>query len=422
MAVQSVIPVKVSLTVDSEGHRTYKVLYKVSVDIGDGPSTVRSAPSLPTVGSGYSLRNDNDQWAWCRPDCQVTSFGEDEGALIWTVEKTFSTKPADPSKQRCQDVPVENPLLEPPKINGTSVKRTEEGTEDRFGNRITNSAHEQIRGPQNEWDANDSQTVIEFNVAALREDVLNAFVNCVNDRPLWGYRPRCIKMSTWTFDRKYYNRCTVYYTVKLTFDKRTDTWDRDLMDEGTKCLNGAWVGDQYQIQNFSNGVRPDPANPHHFIRYKDKNGDPQKCVLNGSGLPAGITLGTPSTLVPVTAIANGALASIAQPTGNPNYPKLTVKVVDDNNSISQGLLVITGNDEHGNVVQEIIDFSDAGTLDYVTSRRYSQASYLIQSVVGATGADTIMVETITSQEESGNIHVEKYDEVNFLLLGIPITY
>lgn len=422
MAVQKVIPVKVTYSEDAEGHRTYKVTYKISTDSGDTPATVRLAPDLPTTGSSYQLINDSDTWATCRSEKSIAPFGEEEGAQVWIAELTFSTKPVDPSKQRCHDTPVEDPLLEPAKINGTSVNYQEEGTSDRYGNRITYSSHEQIRGQQNEWDANRSQTVIEMNVPVLNEAFIDAFMHHVNDRPLWGFPARCVKLSNWTFDRKFYNRCSVYYTLKLTFDKRRDGFDKDILDEASKCLNGHWEGDQYRIDPFSNGVRPDPANPHHFIKFQDKNGNFCKVVLNGSGVPAGIQLATGMTLVSTVAIANGALTVLQQPTGGPIYPRLTVKIVDDDNSISSGLVTITGNDEHGNVVQEIIDFSDAGTVDYVTQFRYMEAHYTVSSVIGATVADTIEVVTDTSQEEAGNIHVEYYEEANLLLLGIPVTY
>jgi hypothetical protein len=60
-----------------------------------------------------------------------------------------------------------------------------------------------------------------------------------------------------------------------------------VLDEGTKALNGKWnystgVWDLLPVRP---GVNPDPQNPSHFIRFKDRNGENAKVILDGEGRP-----------------------------------------------------------------------------------------------------------------------------------------
>ena len=68
-------------------------------------------------------------------------------------------------------------------------------------------------------------------------------------------------------------------------------WDRDLLDEGTKVLNGRWSANGNYIVVDIGGSAPDPDNPAHFIRFQDRNGNTGRVLLNGAGLPAEIRAG-----------------------------------------------------------------------------------------------------------------------------------
>jgi hypothetical protein len=60
-----------------------------------------------------------------------------------------------------------------------------------------------------------------------------------------------------------------------------------LLDEGNKVLNGQFnptTGD-YEVLNI-NGQPPNPRNPTHFGRFKDRNGENTRVILDGGGLPA----------------------------------------------------------------------------------------------------------------------------------------
>jgi hypothetical protein len=65
-------------------------------------------------------------------------------------------------------------------------------------------------------------------------------IDTVNMFPLWGLPPRCIKLSNAPWEKKFWGLCEQYYTLTLEFELRSDTFDKDLNDIGTKVLNGHW--------------------------------------------------------------------------------------------------------------------------------------------------------------------------------------
>lgn len=291
-------------SMDAEGHRTYFVEFIVeSDDLLDGPANVMQCPGLPIPGQIWLVDSDIDVWAWFRPDKEVEQFQVEDGERnkFWKVRCTASTKPLPKEQQRCQDNRIEDPLLEEPKVSGSFVKFTEEATDDRNGDPVTNSAHEQIRGPQNEWDRNRPSIRIEQNVVDLQLGVLCQMMDLapLNDGALWGLPARTIKLSAVTWERLFYGTCYVYYKRVLEFEIKYDTWDRDILDEATKVLNGRWgkggsEGYGWVLQNIG-GQTPNADNPQHFIRWKDRNGENMKGLLNGAGVPydpEGMTSGT----------------------------------------------------------------------------------------------------------------------------------
>ena len=214
---------------DERGHRTYKAAFLVECDYEDGPYTIMNCPGLPATGSYWSFQGDTDIWAICIPKIEVRIHDEREGdrSKIWKVIRTFTT---DVNQANCSEETYNDPLLEPDRISGAFVKTTKEATQDRYGNPLVNSAWEQYRGA-------------------------------------------CVE-----------------------FDILYETFDRDLLDEGTKVLNGHWANpdgstgtgalSQWHLDSI-NGAAPDRFNPSHFIRYKDRNGENTRCLLNGRGTPLG---------------------------------------------------------------------------------------------------------------------------------------
>jgi len=297
MPAHGVGPVKWEMQRDNDGYRDYKVTYLIRCDSSqEGPAQVLECPDLPQPGYQYICQADADPWAWCKLDTKITQMTSREPGYWWEAEVLFSTKP---DGKRCKDQQIDDPLMVPDRISGGFTKYQEEATQDLFGNPITNSAWELFHGPQNEWDKGRPSVKIAMNRAQLQLALLSQMQDTVNGAPLWGLPPRCIKLSNTSWEKKYYGSCFPYYEISLEFDIRFETFDRDLLDEGTKVLHGHWDGKNKGTWiidniggNYYTGTPPNPANPQHYDRFTDRQGNQANVILNGHGLPAGVQVGT----------------------------------------------------------------------------------------------------------------------------------
>lgn len=294
---------------DKEGHRDYDVIHLVISDLVgvDGPAAVLTTPGLPQIGDIWTFGNDIDTWAFCHPDARVTVHEEVEGhkPRVYAVMQRFSTRPM----ARCQDLSVEDPLLEPPRISGTFVKYTKEATKDKDGNQIKSSSHEVIRGPQVEFDHNRPAVRIEQNVADLELDVIASMVDTVNNAELWGLGARKIKLSNAPWERKFNGLCDLYFTRILEFDIDDNTFDKTAVDEGTKALRGEWHNYGTQANpNWLWKLEPnvDKNNPAHFDQFLDTRGNPGRTLLDGQGQPLDFTVPGTGTSTGTGALTTGA--------------------------------------------------------------------------------------------------------------------
>lgn len=263
------------MTRDEEGHREYSIrsLVKCSSYL-DGPAVVSQTAGLFAVGSTWSVDNDTDSWAFCIPKMTISPVLEDEKNTEWYVDQIFTTRPL----RRCQDTAIEDPLNEPARIGGSFVKYTEEAAYDRNGDAIINSSYEQIRGQEVERDRNRPTVWVEINRSTLPLATVTALMDYVNDSTMWGLAARCIKLSAFTWERKLYGSCSYYYTLRYEFDINFDTFDRDLLDKGTKILMpGGTAG-----------------NLAHYQVYQESATDtPVEVILDGAGNPWDSTGMTP---------------------------------------------------------------------------------------------------------------------------------
>lgn len=285
------------LSIDEEGQRTYTLKVRVITDdVNDGPQVARTAAGLPQPGNFWIYGNDVDLWATCRWESEVEEVISNEPNKWWDLTYTFSTK--SPETKSCREQEVDDPLLEPNKVNGEAVKYTAESPYNRFGQPVKTSSHEAIKGPQNEWDKNRSSVIIEQNVPELQLGLLTALIDHLNSTPMWDKQARCVKFSNYTWEKKYFGQCCFYFTRKLTFELNDDGFDRDILDEGTKVLHGHWqtlsgtgTGAAAWVLDDIDGAPPDPNNPAHFDVFKDRNGENSRVLLNGAGVPAEVAGG-----------------------------------------------------------------------------------------------------------------------------------
>lgn len=278
-------------SVDSAGYRSYGITWLVKgtdPEMKDGPFTILQTPGLPLPGSPWFFDNDFDPWVWCRPDMDIEALDQKKGERFqwWTVSQTFSNKPLSFNQQRCHDFRFDDPLMEPPKIQGSSVKRTREEMFDRFNNPLVNSAWELIRGHAVEFDHSTDQIQITQNVLDLNLPQLEAMRDTVNSLPIWGMPARCVKFSDFTWNPQFYGLCYKYYVRKTVFDIDGETFDKNALDEATKVLNGHWhQTTKLWIDDLVDGLPPDPKNPQHFIKFQDFNGNTTRTILDGFGRP-----------------------------------------------------------------------------------------------------------------------------------------
>lgn len=282
---------------DEEGHREWVVKHLVRcTDYSDGPATVMRASGLPVIGAFWDYGNDYDPWAFCTPRRTVKMRNPKEGwkGKYWEVSSYFSTRR---NSRRCMDESIEDPLLEPDRISGSFVKYTKEVVRDKNGNWIKSSSHELIRGPQVEFDHNRPSVVIERNIGSLGLETFSEMVDTVNDSTLWGLPARRIKLSNVNWTRNYVGTCDPYFTVTYEFDIDFNGFDKEALDEGTKVLHGHWETDQTGtgtglgtnwVLDQIDGQDPNPNNPQHFDRYKDRYGENARVVLNGAGEPLSV--------------------------------------------------------------------------------------------------------------------------------------
>jgi hypothetical protein len=275
--------------------------YNGLADTGDCLQTIGNAAGLPSIGDAWTFGNDNDEWVICHPDRQIRlsqykPLKDGAGWSFYEVDVLFSSRPLS----RCMTTDNTNPLLEPQKVSGGMVKGKIEATEDRNGNLFKSSSHEMYRGPQAEFDSSHPTVHIEQNVSTLQLALCSGLMDHVNDDTLWGLDARTIKLSNFSWTEKWYGVCTYYYTRVFDFEVKNnpnDSWDREIVDEGTRALNGRWADedddecteDSRWITVDVCGNAPDPTNPQDFCRYKDRWGENQRVLLNGAGKPAHAT-------------------------------------------------------------------------------------------------------------------------------------
>jgi hypothetical protein len=254
-----------SLGRDKDGHRSYIMQTKVRTnDPADGPSVVFNTPGLPAIGSTWAEGNDVDAYAYCWPTLKVTQFGsKGEPDQTWLVENKFSTEPLT----RCQTTSIDDPLAEPATISGSFLKYRVEATHDRSGTALLNSSGEQFRGSIVERDKSSPTIRIGQNLATLPLATYAPMIDTLNDATLWGLPARSIKLSNASFERRLFGVCTFYYNVVYEFDVDYSTFDRDILDHGTKLLKAGGT----------------PDDPRDYNVAKDSNGENTEILLDGSG-------------------------------------------------------------------------------------------------------------------------------------------
>lgn len=294
-------PYSWGLKSDRDGFRDYDIMFIVRVNpLIHGPYAAWTCPGLPIPGDVWDEIDLIDEWAFFTQEGKVEAWGNPgPGNEFFAVHLVASTRPT----KDCASESGQDPLTVPNRVNVRTITYQKEGTQDRFGDPIDNSAFELFRGPQNEWDAHRLQVVIDQNVANLEIELIDSLMHNLNDDNLWGFPARTVKLSAAEIDPQYRTNCEKYYKRRLTFDVAFD-FDRDILDEGTKALRGQWDTNPssptygaWVIASDEDGPYGlvDPTNPRNYIRYKDWNAENTRVILNGAGIPVDTSSATPGT-------------------------------------------------------------------------------------------------------------------------------
>ena len=276
---------------DKEGYRDYHAQWLVKcTSKWDGPATVRAASGLPVRGSIWSIEGDVDPYVYRWPTQSCKPLITKRPNFYWEVDQLFTNRPLT----RCSDNDFDDPLQEPQKVSGSFVKFTEEAIQDRNGNLLLSSSHEQFRGSVVEFDANRPTVAIEQNVPTLGLSLFAPMVDRLHSGTgLWGIaNGRMIKLSNVQWERKIYGTCWFYYTRRFEFDINFKTFDRYVPDHGTKVIRGNWDSGGVWVVDPT----ADKTDPTDFIRYKDNNGENSRALLKDGE--------------PITSLADGELLKI----------------------------------------------------------------------------------------------------------------
>ncbi len=406
---------------DKEGFRNYSVKHLVKCSVFDGPANVMQTPGLPLYGTIWLFSDDIDVWAWAGLERDVDIHEEKEGdpSEYYVVTTPFTSKP---DNKYCKDQQIDDPLLQPPKISGAFVEYNREAARDRFGRAIKYSSHEPVRGQQNEWEEGNPTVKIEMNVSILALGLLCQLNNAVNSSELWGVQARCIKCKVRGWEKKFYGVCYAYYTVTLEFEINWDGWDRNVLDEGNKVLKGHWspiTGEWVlDFMDLAGTILPNPSNPSHFIQATDTAGNPIHVVLDGAGKPVSRTGPTGVT---------GSISSVLDNTVERHF-EVSVTTPAPHNLVEGDLVLVTGmlgplslnldiNDKAWFVrVLSDTAFTLRGSVKQIGGKPIAGATD--STFYWATGGTwTQLLNTVP-----GNVHISKYFEEDFGLLGLPVTF
>lgn len=275
---------------DKRGYKRYYITHRVEVDdtpgSADGPANALATPGLPIPGGIWDFDNDTDADAFFTQEAKVTPVIEGERCRFYDIEQVATSEPEDSCLTQF-GTGVVDPLTEQPVISGSFVKYTELAEFDKDGDRILSKSFEKFRGPAAEFDKSRATIRITINSATLDLATLCVFIDTLNSFTLWGFDPRCVKLSDITWERKFYAGCSCYFAITYEFETKTDTFDRFILNEGTKALNGKWVPGQAVWELIPiNGAAPDPLKPAHYTRYVDRFGNMARTLLKSDGTPA----------------------------------------------------------------------------------------------------------------------------------------
>lgn len=270
-------PIRSSMTLDSEFHRTYTSIYQVISGYQASPIHVGDAGGLPDFGSSYNWLGSIDLWAFMQgatinPEPVEITWSGDAGedcesgqrALKWFITTTHSSRPSgnstDPNTAR------DNPLDDKPVISGSFVSNRVPAFRDKDGNVIQNAAG-QVYLPPAEIDDSFDTLRISYNHPTLNLFQRAQSRGTVNSSSIWGLQPRMAKLVQWNYQVLRAGKALEYIRSDFEFlisyartpstvcvgDANKFGWYTVLPNSGEYYYEGGSKGDEKKRRKYMDG-------------------------------------------------------------------------------------------------------------------------------------------------------------------------
>lgn len=238
-------------SVNQEAIHEYTVTYKVYTDDrSDGGSVVESAFGIPKIGDMYTAGNDFDPYAVCISK----SVRQGDSPWDWEVDVTYSNAPINIVGVPGNPV-VDNPLYAAAEITYGFQNRTrlipgrynnpDSAPSDHLMELGIFAPNYELFNPQPEMEISEPVVTIKRNVATIDGPTLMGLANCVNSDYWWGAEPRQLKLSAPQASRKYHSVPGFYWEVSYAIAFRWETWDVQLLNQGTFYWSGGSPADPW---------------------------------------------------------------------------------------------------------------------------------------------------------------------------------
>ena len=228
-----------------DGIKELTVVYKVqSNDKRDGQLTVLNTAGIPRIGDTYSVGNESNI-ALVVVNKQAAQV--DGCPFEWTVTVTCSNDVGeDPTKNLYQDDPLNKPaeisysfqtrrILVPGYYNNPSSPPVSKDWQK--GIFMPNG---ELLDPQPEVEIDEPILTIKKNKAAseVSGQLFMTLSNCVNSDPFQNAERRQLRMKIPQAVRQWHKSIGYYWEVTYAMAFRYETWDIQLLNQGTY----SWLG------------------------------------------------------------------------------------------------------------------------------------------------------------------------------------
>lgn len=197
----------------------------ITTDKTIGQAAVLAAfeATVATIGAAYATATESDSLSFLQ---RIRVDEDDAGdGCGWFITADYG--PFDPTNQ------PENPLDEPPEVDGEGAQFEEIADQDRDGNPIVNSAGDPFDPPLTKDDSRPVVRVVR-NEPTFSLALAYQYRDKVNGQAWLGAEPRTVKAAPVKFRRLFHPTCGFYFQVAYEFAFNPKGWTRRPLDAGLR--------------------------------------------------------------------------------------------------------------------------------------------------------------------------------------------